>query len=75
MRAVPEVGGTSVVNMRMRVDLPAPFGPEQAEHFAVVDGEAQRVHGDKSRRSAWSDFPLRRRAYAFPIALASGSVT
>src|SRR6202040_3771237 len=26
-RAVPEVGGTSVVNMRIRVDLPAPFGP------------------------------------------------
>ncbi len=26
-RAVPEVGGTSVVNMRMSVDLPAPFGP------------------------------------------------
>ena len=28
-RAVPEVGGTSVVNMRMRVDLPAPFGPSR----------------------------------------------
>ena len=34
-RAVPEVGGTSVVSMRISVDLPAPFGPEQAEHFAV----------------------------------------
>ena len=46
-RAVPEVGGTSVVNMRMSVDLPAPFGPEQAEHLAVLDGEIQRVHGGK----------------------------
>ena len=36
MRAVPEVGGTSVVNMRMSVDLPAPFGPEQAEDLAVL---------------------------------------
>ena len=26
-RAVPEVGGTRVVSMRMRVDLPAPLGP------------------------------------------------
>ena len=25
--AVPEEGGIRVVNMRMRVDLPAPFGP------------------------------------------------
>ncbi len=29
MRAVPSVGGTSVVNMRMRVDLPAPLGPSK----------------------------------------------
>ena len=27
MRALPEVGGTRVVSMRMSVDLPAPFGP------------------------------------------------
>src|SRR6202012_5425034 len=26
-RAMPEVGGTSVVSMRIKVDLPAPFGP------------------------------------------------
>jgi hypothetical protein len=27
--AVPEVGGRSVVSMRMSVDLPAPFGPRR----------------------------------------------
>ncbi len=27
MTAVPEVGGSSVTSMRIRVDLPAPFGP------------------------------------------------
>ena len=31
--------------MRMRVDLPAPFGPEEAEDLAVLDGEADAVHG------------------------------
>jgi hypothetical protein len=29
MRAVPEVGGISVVSMRMRVDFPAPLGPSK----------------------------------------------
>ena len=28
-RAVPEVGGSSVVSMRTVVDLPAPFGPRK----------------------------------------------
>src|SRR5664280_449567 len=28
-RADPEVGGTSVVNIRISVDLPAPFGPSK----------------------------------------------
>jgi hypothetical protein len=27
--AVPDVGGMSVVSMRMRVDFPAPFGPRR----------------------------------------------
>src|SRR5437762_13819489 len=31
MLALPEVGGISVVSMRMRVDLPAPFGPRSAK--------------------------------------------
>ena len=44
-RAVPEVGGTSVVNMRMSVDLPAPFGPSRPKISPCVDGEIQRVHG------------------------------
>ena len=47
MRAVPDVGGTSVVNMRMRVDLPAPLGPDKAENLAVIDGEIQMIHGAK----------------------------
>ena len=33
-RAVPPSGGSSVVRMRTAVVLPAPFGPEQAEHGA-----------------------------------------
>ena len=28
--AVPEVGGSKVVNIRRVVDLPAPFGPRKA---------------------------------------------
>ena len=47
MRAVPEVGGVSVVIMRISVVLPAPFGPEQAENFAVGDVEADVVDGDE----------------------------
>ena len=34
------VGGSSVVSIRISVDLPAPFGPEQAEDLPFVDGEA-----------------------------------
>src|SRR5213594_1536478 len=29
--AAPDVGGSSVVSMRMSVDLPAPFGPSRAK--------------------------------------------
>ena len=43
--AVPEVGGVSVVIMRISVVLPAPFGPEQAEDFARVNREAHFLHG------------------------------
>ena len=43
--AVPAVGGSSVTSIRIRVDLPAPFGTEQAEDFAFFDGEADAVHG------------------------------
>ena len=45
MRAVPLVGGTSVVSMRMSVDLPGAVGPEQAEDLAVLDAEAEAVDG------------------------------
>ncbi len=41
-RAVPELGGTSVVNMRIRVDLPAPFGPS-SPNATVLDGKVQRI--------------------------------
>ena len=47
MRAVPEVGGVSVVIMRIRVVLPAPFGPSKSENFSVRDIEADVVHGDE----------------------------
>ncbi len=46
-RAVPAVGGTSVVNMRMRVDLPAPFGPSRPKISPARHGEIQVIHGEK----------------------------
>ena len=47
MRAVPEVGGVSVVIMRIRVVLPAPFGPSKSEDFALGDIEADVVDGNE----------------------------
>ena len=46
-RAVPEVGGTSVVNMRMSVDLPAPFGPSSPNTSPCSTVKLKRVHGGK----------------------------
>ena len=41
MRAVPEVGGTSVVSMRMSVDLPAPLGPSRPKTSPCSTVEAE----------------------------------
>ena len=41
----PAVGTTVVVSMPIVVDLPAPFGPEQAEHLAGRDVEVDAPHG------------------------------
>ena len=38
-RALPAVGGSSVVSMWTVVDLPAPFGPEEAVDLARGDVE------------------------------------
>jgi hypothetical protein len=46
MRAVPEVGGVSVVIMRISVVLPAPFGPSSPK-ISCGDVEADVVHGNK----------------------------
>ena len=42
-RALPPSGGSSVVRMRTAVVLPAPFGPEQAEHRAGRDAQVDAV--------------------------------
>ena len=47
MRAVPEVGGVSVVIMRISVVLPAPFGPSRPKISPLAHGEADVVHGDE----------------------------
>ena len=44
MLAVPPVGEMKPASMRMVVVLPAPFGPEEAEHFARLDLEAHVVY-------------------------------
>ena len=43
--AVPAVGGSSVVSMRMSVDLPAPFGPSRPKISPSSTREAHPVHG------------------------------
>ena len=45
MSAVPEVGGSSVVSMRISVDLPAPFGPSRPKISPFVDVEADALDG------------------------------
>ena len=47
-RALPEVGGSSVVSMWTVVDLPAPFGPEEAVHLAGGDADVDAVHGTRA---------------------------
>ena len=42
---VPAVGACSVATVRISVDLPAPFGPEQAVH-AARDRQADVVERD-----------------------------
>ena len=44
MRAVPEVGGVSVVIMRISVVFPAPFGPSSPKISPSRDVEADVVH-------------------------------
>ncbi len=46
-RAMPEVGGTSVVSIRISVDLPAPFGPSRPKTSPWLHFETQAVHGNK----------------------------
>ena len=41
--AVPLVGASSVHSMRTVVDLPAPFGPEEAVDLAAGDREVDAV--------------------------------
>ena len=56
-RARPSVGGSSVVSMCTVVDLPAPFGPEEAVDLAFGDDEVDAVHGADVLELA--DEPLR----------------
>ena len=49
-RALPPVGTIVVVSIPIVVDLPAPFGPDEAEHLAALDLEVDALHGlDPSR--------------------------
>ena len=41
----PTVIDSSVVSIRTVVDLPAPFGPEEAEHLAGLDPQVDAAHG------------------------------
>ena len=41
----PAVGSERVVQTLMVVLLPAPFGPEQAEELAALDGEVDALDG------------------------------
>ena len=51
-RAVPEVIDSSVVSIRTVVDLPAPFGPEEAEDLAGLDPQVDAADRLDRRRSA-----------------------
>ena len=42
---MPAVGATVDVSIPIVVDFPAPFGPEQAEHFAGRDLHVESLHG------------------------------
>ncbi len=44
----PSVGRIRPMSMRSDVVLPAPFGPEQAEHLAAADLEGQVADGDEA---------------------------
>ena len=52
--ARPDVGASRPRIMRIVVDLPAPFGPRKPVTMPGLDGEAEVVDGEWSRRSAWS---------------------
>ena len=41
---LPEVIDSSVVSIFTVVDLPAPFGPEEAEHLALLDPQVDPAH-------------------------------
>ena len=43
-QARPDVGGSSVVSMCTAVDLPAPFGPEEAVDLAGLDAQVDPVN-------------------------------
>ena len=50
-RACPTVIDSSVVSIRTVVDLPAPFGPEEAEDLAGLDPQVDAAHGlDRAAR-------------------------
>ena len=41
---MPDVIVSSVVSIFTVVDLPAPFGPEEAEHLARLDAQVDAAH-------------------------------
>ena len=51
-RAVPEVIVSSVVSMRIVVDLPAPFGPRKAKDLAGLHLQVDPANGIDNARPA-----------------------
>ena len=60
--AVPLVGGTSVVNMRMSVLLPAPFGPSRPKISPLSHREADVIHRQQRAKALADAFDLDRDA-------------
>src|ERR1035441_7492166 len=56
IRAVPVVGGTSVVSMRMSVDLPAPLGPSSpnTSPWPMLKLKASTAQNSPNRFVRWS---------------------